>query len=101
MELTWKAQASVCVIAAAAGYPGPPTKGLPIKLPENLQSGTQIFHAGTLMQGEALVTSGGRVLGVAAQSECIDQARSLAYRLMEEIKFKGKQYRKDIGSKAL
>ena len=101
VELTWKAQASVCVIAASPGYPGPPTKGLPIELPENIQSGTQIFHAGTLMQGEALVTSGGRVLGVVAQSEGIDQARSLAYRLMEEIKFKGKQYRTDIGSKAL
>ena len=101
VELTWKAQASVCVIAAAAGYPGPPIKGLPIELPENLQSGTQIFHAGTLMQGEALVTSGGRVFGVTAQSEGIEQARNLAYKLMEEIKFKGKQYRTDIGSKSL
>ena len=101
MELKWKAQASVCVIAAAPGYPGPPTKGLAIELPENLEIGTQIFQAGTRLQEETLVTSGGRVLGVTAQAEDIEQARNRAYKLMKEIKFKGKQYRTDIGAKAL
>ena len=101
MELKWKAQASVCVIAAAPGYPGPPTKGLAIELPENSEIGTQIFQAGTRLQEETLVTSGGRVLGVTAQSEDIEQARNRAYKLMKEIKFKGKQYRTDIGAKAL
>ena len=101
MELKWKAQASVCVIAAAPGYPGPPTKGLAIELPENLEIGTQIFQAGTRLLEETLVTSGGRVLGVTAQAENIEQARNRAYKLMKEIKFKGKQYRTDIGAKAL
>ena len=101
MELKWKAQASVCVIAAAPGYPGPPTKGLAIELPENSEIGTQIFQAGTRLQEETLVTSGGRVLGVTAQAEDIEQARNRAYKLMKEIKFKGKQYRTDIGAKAL
>jgi len=101
MELKWKAQASVCVIAAAPGYPGPPTKGLAIELPENSEIGTQIFQAGTRLQEETLVTSGGRVLGVTAQAEDIKQARNRAYKLMKEIKFKGKQYRTDIGAKAL
>ena len=101
MELKWKAQASVCVIAAAPGYPGPPTKGLAIELPENSEIGTQIFQAGTRLLEETLVTSGGRVLGVTAQAEDIEQARNRAYKLMKEIKFKGKQYRTDIGAKAL
>ncbi len=101
MELKWKAQASVCVIAAAPGYPGPPTKGLAIELPENSEIGTQIFQAGTRLQEETLVTSGGRVLGVTAQAEDIEQARNRAYKLMKEIKFKGKQYRTDVGAKAL
>ena len=76
-------------------------QGLPIELPENLEIGTQIFQAGTRLQEETLVTSGGRVLGVTAQAEDIEQARNRAYKLMKEIKFKGKQYRTDIGAKAL
>ncbi|MBT3215017.1 MAG: phosphoribosylamine--glycine ligase, partial [Deltaproteobacteria bacterium] len=58
VKLRWQSGASVCVIAAAPGYPGPPTKGLPITLPEVHPAGTQIFHAGTAIQNEQLVTNG-------------------------------------------
>jgi Phosphoribosylamine-glycine ligase len=76
------------VIAAAPGYPGPPTKGLAIELPEFLEDGTHIFHAGTRIQGNTLVTSGGRVFGVTAQATDIEQARNRVYQLMEKIKFR-------------
>ena len=101
VELDWKKEASVCVIAAAPGYPGPPTKGLSIELPEFLEDGTQIFHAGTRIQENSLVTSGGRVFGVTAQATDIEQARNRVYQLMENIKFRGMQFRSDIGAKAL
>ena len=101
IELDWKKEASVCVIAAAPGYPGPPTKGLAIELPEFLEDGTQIFHAGTRIQENTLVTSGGRVFGVTAQATDIEQARNRVYQLMENIKFRGMQFRSDIGAKAL
>ena len=101
VELEWKKEASVCVIAAAPGYPGPPTKGLAIELPEFLEDGTQIFHAGTRIQENTLVTSGGRVFGVTAQARDVEQARNRVYQLMENIKFRGMQFRSDIGSKAL
>jgi len=101
VELEWKKEASVCVIAAAPGYPGPPTKGLVIELPEFLEDGTQIFHAGTRIQEKTLVTSGGRVFGVTAQATDIEQARNRVYQLMENIKFRGMQFRSDIGAKAL
>jgi len=101
VELEWKKEASVCVIAAAPGYPGPPTKGLAIELPEFLEDGTQIFHAGTRIQENTLVTSGGRVFGVTAQATDIEQARNRVYQLMENIKFRGMQFRSDIGAKAL
>ena len=89
------------MIAAAPGYPGPPTKGLAIQLPEFLEDGTQIFHAGTRIQEKTLVTSGGRVFGVTAQARDVEQARNRVYQLMENIKFRGMQFRSDIGSKAL
>ena len=101
VELEWKKEASVCVIAAAPGYPGPPTKGLAIELPEFLEDGTQIFQAGTRIQENTLVTSGGRVFGVTAQAKDIEQARNRVYQLMENIKFRGMQFRSDIGAKAL
>ncbi len=101
IKLRWKPGASICVIAAAPGYPGPPTKGLTVTLPQSLPPETQLFHAGTALQNERLVTSGGRVFGVTAQGPGISEARGRAYSLMEKVHFKGKQYRGDIGAKAL
>ena len=101
IKLRWKAGASVCVIAAAPGYPGPPTKGLPIKLPQDCPEKTQIFHAGTTIQNEKLVTNGGRVIGVSAQGADISEARERAYSLLKEVSFKGKHFRRDIAAKAL
>jgi len=101
VKLSWKTGASVCVIAAAPGYPGPPTKGLPITLPEVHPAGTQIFHAGTAIQNEQLVTNGGRVFGISAQGADIAEAREHAYSLLEKVQFQGKHFRRDIAAKAL
>ena len=101
VKLSWKTGASVCVIAAAPGYPGPPTKGLPITLPEVHPAGTQIFHAGTAIQNEQLVTNGGRVFGISAQGADIAEAREQAYSLLEKVQFQGKHFRRDIAAKAL
>ena len=101
IDLSWKPGASVCVIASAPGYPGPPTKGLPISLPKNITAEKQIFHAGTVIQNEQLVTNGGRVFGVTAQGDDIAEARQRAYSLMEGVRFKGKHFRNDIAYKAL
>lgn len=101
IDLSWKPGASVCLIAASPGYPGPPTKGLAITLPQTITENTQIFHAGTAIQNNQLVTNGGRVFGVTAQGADITEAREQAYSLMEEVLFKGKHFRRDIAAKAL
>ena len=89
------------MIAAAAGYPGSPTKGMPITLPEVHTQKTQIFYAGTAIQREQLVTNGGRVFGISAQGADIAEAREQAYSLLEKVRFQGKHFRSDIAVKAL
>jgi phosphoribosylamine--glycine ligase len=103
MELRWRPEAAVCVVMAAAGYPGTPGKGALIHgLAEaGAQAGTKIFHAGVARQGGGIVTHGGRVLGVTAWDLGLRQARDRAYEAVAKIKFDGAQYRKDIGAKAL
>ena len=59
-----------------------------------------VFHAGTKMENNNIVTNGGRVLGVTAKAGDFRQARKKAYDAMEKINFDGMQYRKDIGKKA-
>ena len=108
-ELRWKPGASACVIASSAGYPGSYPMGLPISglaaaaaLPD-----VQVFHSGTAGhsgaagQADAIVTAGGRVLGVTASAPTLEEALTRAYAAMEKISFDGMYYRKDIGHRAL
>ncbi len=90
----------VAVILAAAGYPGTPRSGDVITgLDEATAAGCQVLHAGTAADAAgAIVTSGGRVLAVAARGTDLDTARSLAYRGADLIHFDGRQMRRDIGS---
>jgi phosphoribosylamine-glycine ligase len=60
-----------------------------------------VFHAGTALEGGQVVTNGGRVLGVTAWGPTLEEARAGAYRGVEEIRFDGAQYRRDIASKGL
>jgi phosphoribosylamine--glycine ligase len=102
-ELRWAAGASACVVASSAGYPGSYKTGLPITglgaaahVP-----GVQVFHAGSAQVGNQIVTAGGRVLGVTATAESLEEALGRAYQALAEIEFEGMYYRRDIGHRAL
>jgi phosphoribosylamine--glycine ligase len=103
VSLRWASGASACVVASSAGYPGNYETGFPISgLASAAQvPGVQIFHSGTARVGNQLVTGGGRVLGVTAAGETLEEALDRAYQAMAEIHFEGIYYRCDIGHRAL
>jgi phosphoribosylamine--glycine ligase len=101
IELEWSKQAAVIVVLAAQNYPATPRKGDPITgLEEARADGALIFHAGTKEENGSIVTSGGRVLGVAALADDFAEARARAYSAVEKIHFKGAHFRRDIGWRA-
>ncbi len=103
IDLQWSPMASVCVVMASGGYPGSYPKGKPIAgLAEaDALPNTKVFHAGTALSGDQIVTNGGRVLGVTAWAESLTAARDAAYRAVEKIHYEGAHYRRDIAAKAL
>ncbi len=101
VEAKWNPKASVCVIMASGGYPGPYATGKPISGLENVGDGITVFHAGTRKDGDQFVTAGGRVLGVTALGETIAEARENAYAGVSRIDFEGRHYRTDIAVKGL
>jgi len=103
IELEWQHQAAVCVILASGGYPGEYEKGKiinGIEKIENKQS-TMVFHAGTEKNGNNVISSGGRVLGVTAWAETLSCAIDTVYEKIGQISFENLYYRKDIGEKGL
>lgn len=100
MEIEWSEEAAVCVILASEGYPASYPKGLPIEGLEDVQESI-VFHAGTAVKDGAIVTNGGRVLGVTALGRDIAEARAKAYADADRIRFQGKHNRTDIAKKAL
>lgn len=102
IPLEWKKEAVACVVMASGGYPGGYEKGKPITgIEEAEKEGAVVFHAGTKMEGDSVVTSGGRVLNVTATGTTLKDALTSAYQGVEKIFFEGAQYRTDIGAKAL
>ncbi len=103
VELKWNPMPSVCVVMASGGYPGKYAKGKPIHGLEAAARfpNTKVFHAGTAVAGDKLVTNGGRVLGVTAWGGDLKRARDAAYAAVDAIRFEGAQFRRDIGNKAL
>ena len=95
----WPSTASVCVNLASGGYPGSYPTGLAIRGVEAAEArpGVQVFHAGTATKHGMLVTAGGRVLGVTAVAEQMDDAIAAAYAAVRAISFEGMHYRTDIG----
>ncbi len=96
----WSAEASACVVLAARGYPERPETGARIGgLEEAAQvPGVELFHAGTARGREgSLVTAGGRVLGVTAAGETLDDALARCYDSASRIRWDGLHYRRDIG----
>jgi len=101
VELQWDRRVALGVVMAAAGYPMSPRKGdvltgLPPETPDAV-----VFHAGTTLHGQELLTSGGRVLCVTALGDSVKQAQARAYEAMQGIHFDGAQYRRDIGHRAI
>jgi phosphoribosylamine--glycine ligase len=102
-EMRWTQGASACVVASSSGYPGSYKTGLPISGLNDAAPtpGVEIFHSGTARTGDQLVTSGGRVLGVTAIGDSLQQALDRAYQALSQIHFDGMYYRRDIGHRAL
>ncbi|HYW65979.1 MAG TPA: phosphoribosylamine--glycine ligase [Candidatus Dormibacteraeota bacterium] len=98
-KLKWKQGASACVVLASGGYPGKFESGKEIRgLAEAEQvPDVKVLHAGTRRQGDAIVTSGGRVLGVTATGNSLAAALHKAYQAAAKIRFDGMHYRNDIG----
>lgn len=97
--LAWDARVAVCVVVAAAGYPGTPRGGDPIRGLDTVGDDVVVFHAGTARKDGHIVSAGGRVLGVTALGISVDQARSKAYDAVDRIELAGKQVRRDIGAR--
>ena len=98
IKIEWETGACVCVVLASGGYPVAYEKGKEITF-NGLDEDIVLCHAGTKMKDGKLVTDGGRVLGVCAKGESIEEARQKAYKNVERISFEGMHYRKDIGIK--
>ena len=94
---------SVAVVLAAAGYPGPVVAGDVIHGLDDAEQldGVTVFHAGTALKDDRIVTAGGRVLTVVGTGSDYGHAIARAYDAVARISFEGMQYRRDIGAKAL
>lgn len=96
-EIEWKSGAATCVVIASEGYPGNYPKGLPVNgIAAAEETGAAVFHAGTQMKNQQLVTDGGRVFGVTAIADTFDQSIEQAYRAVDQIQFEGMYFRRDI-----
>lgn len=100
--LEWYDEAAVCVIMASGGYPASSEKGVPIHGLDTISEEEAIvFHSGTALKDDQIVTNGGRVLGVTAKDTTIKGAIDKAYAAVEKITFDHMQFRRDIGARAL
>ncbi|OPZ64290.1 MAG: Phosphoribosylamine--glycine ligase [Firmicutes bacterium ADurb.Bin506] len=101
-EIEFEPAAAACVVMAAPGYPGRVTSGQEITLPSRAALGDDatVFHAGTAMKYGKLVAAGGRVVAVTSVGSDLAAARRRAYEVVEQIKFDGAHYRRDIGARA-
>ncbi|HLE93812.1 MAG TPA: phosphoribosylamine--glycine ligase [Sulfuricaulis sp.] len=102
VQARWDARAALGVVMAAGGYPGTYQKGDVISgLPLQPQPDCKVFHAGTALEHGAVVTNGGRVLCVTALGATVGAAQQRAYELVKKIRWRGAQYRTDIGHRAI
>ena len=106
LEIKWSEKASACVILASGGYPGSYPKGLEIAgLDERGQIAAMpevtVYHAGTKRENGKFYTNGGRVLGLTALGDTLEEALETAYQAVGMVHFEGVMYRKDIGRRKL
>jgi len=102
IEAEWDRRVALGVVLAAANYPESPRKGDVIDgLPVRPVDDAHVFHAGTADAGGRVVTAGGRVLCVTALGDTVRLAQNRAYELVDQIRFDGMQFRRDIGHRAI
>ena len=101
VELKWDRRVALGVVMAAHGYPLDPRKGDVVSGVPAEAADAVVFHAGTTLVGQDLVTAGGRVLCVTALGDSVRQAQQRAYEMLQGIRFDGAQYRRDIGHRAI
>ncbi|MBR5241531.1 MAG: phosphoribosylamine--glycine ligase [Clostridia bacterium] len=98
-EVKFANKAACCVIMASNGYPESYKSGFEIKIADEVQD--SVYVAGARLDGEKLLTAGGRVLGVTAVADTLEDAITMAYKKTEGVDFLGAYMRKDIGKRAL
>ena len=98
IKIEWEDKTAVCVVMASGGYPKTYKKGEVIDIGQ-MDDNVIVFHAGTKMIDDKLVTNGGRVLGVTSVADNMEDARTSAYNNVKKIQFNNVHYRKDIGIK--
>ena len=94
--LRWSKKASICVVLAAKGYPTSPIQGASIRKMRG-RDDLFFFHAGTKLEGDKLVTAGGRVIGVTALGTNLEDARQSAYAAIDALQTPWAHFRRDIG----
>jgi len=100
INIEWEDCGCVCVVMASGGYPVEYKKGYEIKgIEEAEKAGYTVFHAGTKLEDGKILTNGGRLIGVTAKSDTLDNAIKEAYKAVEMIGFQDAHFRKDIGIK--
>jgi len=101
LDIEWRPGAAACVVAASGGYPGAYETGLPIAGPDSDGGleGVTVHHAGTRWDNGGFFTAGGRVLGITAAADTLEEALARAYGAAEKISFPSIHYRRDIGRK--
>lgn len=97
VNIEWKDEYVACLVLASNGYPGSYEKGKVITGLDLVDEDIIIFHAGTSIKDNQLVTNGGRVLNICALGNSLEEVREKVYRAEEKINFDGKYCRKDIG----
>jgi phosphoribosylamine--glycine ligase len=100
IPIEWDERVSLGVVLAANGYPNDYKKGEKIVVPADSED-AKIFHAGTKLDNNNMVSNGGRVLCATALGSSIQEAQQKAYELVDKIDWHGSYYRTDIGFKAL
>ena len=97
ISVKWNDDTVCTLVLASGGYPGSYPKDLEIKNLDKLDNDIIVFHAGTKIVDNKLLTNGGRVLNICAKGNNLQEARAKVYKAAEVIDFEGKYYRKDIG----
>jgi phosphoribosylamine---glycine ligase len=95
LKLEWSGESSICVVLAAAGYPGTARKGDPIRI-DRMNIGSSIRFSGVINRGNEFITNGGRVMSLVATAKDLSEAYQQIYRDIELVQFSGKTFRKDI-----